>query len=39
MGQVVGSLTEEVSVRDVMYRLQSEYIEALERINALQKFD
>jgi NAD(P)H-dependent flavin oxidoreductase YrpB (nitropropane dioxygenase family) len=38
MGQAVGSLNEEVSVRDVMYRLQSEYVEALERINALQNF-
>lgn len=37
MGQVVGSLREEVSVRDVMYRLQSEYVEAVERIMALQR--
>jgi NAD(P)H-dependent flavin oxidoreductase YrpB (nitropropane dioxygenase family) len=36
MGQAVGSLHEEVSVRDVMYRLQTEYVETVERIAALQ---
>lgn len=36
MGQAVGSLHDEVSVRDVMYRLQSEYVEAVERIQGLQ---
>lgn len=35
-GQVVGMLTEETSVRDVMYRLQMEYLEAVERLQKLQ---
>ena len=34
-GQSVGALTEETSVRDVMYRLQSEYIEAAERLGGI----
>ena len=35
MGQVVGMLTAETSVREVMYRLQAEYVEAVERLNGL----
>lgn len=31
-GQVVGSLSEVTTVRDVMYRLQSEYLETMERL-------
>ena len=34
-GQVVGTMTAETSVRDIMYRLQSEYIAATERLAAL----
>ena len=34
-GQVVGMLHEETSVKDVMYRMQMEYLEAVERLNAL----
>lgn len=34
-GQVVGMISEETSVRDVMYRMQLEYIEAVERLNRL----
>ena len=34
-GQVVGMINEETSVRDVMYRMQLEYLEALERLNKL----
>ncbi len=34
-GQVVGMINEETSVRDVMYRMQMEYLEAVERLNAL----
>ena len=34
-GQVVGMINEETSVRDVMYRMQVEYLEAVERLNAL----
>ena len=34
-GQVVGMINEESSVRDVMYRMQTEYLDALERLNAL----
>ena len=34
-GQSVGALTEETSVRDVMYRLQSEYVEAAERLGGI----
>lgn len=35
VGQSVGALTGETTVRDVMYRLQSEYGEALERLERL----
>lgn len=34
-GQSVGGLTEETSVREVMYRLQTEYLEAAERLGAI----
>jgi NAD(P)H-dependent flavin oxidoreductase YrpB (nitropropane dioxygenase family) len=34
-GQVVGMINEETSVRDVMYRMQMEYLDAVERLNAL----
>ncbi|MBC7378690.1 MAG: nitronate monooxygenase [Burkholderiaceae bacterium] len=34
-GQVVGMINEETTVRDVMYRMQLEYLEAVERLNAL----
>lgn len=34
-GQSVGALTEETSVRDVMYRLQVEYVEAAERLGGV----
>lgn len=34
-GQAVGALTHETSVRDVMYNLQLEYAETLERLAAL----
>ncbi len=34
-GQVVGMINEETSVRDVMYRMQLEYLEAMERLNKL----
>jgi NAD(P)H-dependent flavin oxidoreductase YrpB (nitropropane dioxygenase family) len=34
-GQVVGMINEETSVRDVMYRMQMEYLEAVERLYAL----
>ena len=35
-GQAVGSLTSETSVKDVMYRMQLEYLETMERMTALQ---
>jgi hypothetical protein len=35
-GQAVGDLREETSVREVMYRLQLEYAETLEHLQALQ---
>lgn len=35
-GQVVGMLREETTVRDVMYRMQMEYLDALERLQSLQ---
>ena len=35
VGQSVGSLTEETSVKDVMYRMQLEYLETMERLTAL----
>lgn len=34
-GQVVGMVNEETSVRDVMYRLQMEYVEAAERLGRI----
>ena len=34
-GQVVGMLTEETSVRDVMYRMQIEYLDTMERLRKL----
>ena len=34
-GQVVGMINEESSVRDVMYRLQLEYLQAIERLRGL----
>jgi NAD(P)H-dependent flavin oxidoreductase YrpB (nitropropane dioxygenase family) len=34
-GQVVGMLQEETSVREVMMRMQMEYLDALERLNQL----
>ncbi|MEB0013834.1 nitronate monooxygenase family protein [Glaciimonas sp. Gout2] len=39
VGQVVGMLNEESSVRDVMYRLQLEYIETMERLHKLSPSD
>ena len=35
-GQAVGSLTSETSVKEVMYRMQLEYLETMERMTALQ---
>ena len=35
-GQVVGMLNEETTVRDVMVRMQMEYLEAVERLQRLQ---
>ena len=35
-GQVVGSMQHETSVRDVMYSMQVEYLDAVERLTALQ---
>jgi NAD(P)H-dependent flavin oxidoreductase YrpB (nitropropane dioxygenase family) len=35
VGQSVGSLTSETSVKDVMYRMQLEYVETMERLIAL----
>jgi NAD(P)H-dependent flavin oxidoreductase YrpB (nitropropane dioxygenase family) len=34
-GQVVGMINEEATVREVMYRMQLEYLEAVERLNNL----
>lgn len=34
-GQVVGMINEETSVRDVMYRMQTEYLDAVERLSGL----
>ena len=34
-GQVVGMIREETSVRDVMYQMQMEYLEAVERLQKL----
>ncbi len=39
IGQVVGQINEVESCRDIMFRLQSEYLEALERVNALTPMD
>ena len=38
-GQVVGMLTEETSVRDVMYQMQLEYLQAVERLRKLEPAD
>jgi NAD(P)H-dependent flavin oxidoreductase YrpB (nitropropane dioxygenase family) len=38
-GQVVGMINEESSVRDVMVRLQMEYLQAMERLRALDPSD
>ena len=35
-GQVVGNMMAETSVRDIMYQMQMEYLEAVERLTALQ---
>ena len=34
-GQVVGMINEETSVRELMYRMQTEYLEAVERLQRL----
>ena len=39
IGQVVGQINEVESCRDIMFRLQSEYLEALEQVNALTPTD
>jgi NAD(P)H-dependent flavin oxidoreductase YrpB (nitropropane dioxygenase family) len=39
IGQVVGQINEVESCRDIMFQLQSEYLEALERLNALTPMD
>ena len=31
-GQVVGTMTGETSVRDLMYQLQNEYVDTMERL-------
>jgi len=36
-GQIVGAITEECSVREVMYRMQEEYIETMDRLIALSR--
>ena len=38
-GQVVGMLTEETSVRDVMVQLQTEYLDTMERLRRLSPSD
>ena len=38
-GQVVGMLTEETSVRDVMVQLQTEYLDTMERLRKLDPAD
>lgn len=38
-GQAVGTLTSETSVRDVMYRLQLEYLETMERLFEISRMD
>ena len=35
VGQAVGSLNAETSVREVMYQMQLDYVEAMARLNAL----
>jgi NAD(P)H-dependent flavin oxidoreductase YrpB (nitropropane dioxygenase family) len=35
VGQSVGDVNSETTVRDVMYRLQMEYVAAMERLTAL----
>ena len=37
VGQSVGDVNSETSVREVMYRLQTEYLEAIERLAALKR--
>ncbi len=39
IGQVVGQINEIESCRDIMFRLQSEYLEALEAVNTLTPAD
>lgn len=39
VGQSVGALKDETTVREVMYRLQTEYLDAAERLGALQMAD
>ena len=39
VGQAVGDLTEETTVRDVMVRLQTQYLDAMERLHALEGED
>lgn len=39
VGQSVGDVNSETTVREVMYRLQVEYVEAMERLTALQNAD
>ena len=39
IGQVVGQINQVESCRDIMFRLQSEYLEALEAVNALNPTD
>jgi NAD(P)H-dependent flavin oxidoreductase YrpB (nitropropane dioxygenase family) len=34
-GQVIGNMTSENTVRDVMYRMQVEYLESIERLMGL----
>ena len=38
-GQVVGMLHEETSVRDVMYQMQLDYLQAVERLRKLEPAD
>ena len=35
VGQSVGDVNSETSVREVMYRLQTEYLAAIERLSAI----
>jgi NAD(P)H-dependent flavin oxidoreductase YrpB (nitropropane dioxygenase family) len=35
VGQVVGQINEVESCRDLIFRLMNEYVEALDRVNAL----